>query len=121
MQNEGRKIMHLPELAVTCTCVRVPVMRSHSISLSVRFERKISVEEARAAIAAAAGCKLSDEIASGIYPMPLDTSDQDKVFVGRIRDDLTCSDGLALWCCGDQIRKGAATNAVQIAELLTQA
>ena len=118
MQNEGRKIMHLPELAVTCTCVRVPVMRSHSISISARFERKISVEEARAAIASAAGCKLSDDVANGVYPMPLDTSDQDKVFVGRIRDDLTCTDGLALWCCGDQIRKGAATNAVQIAELL---
>ena len=118
MQNEGRKIMHLPELKVSCTCVRVPVFRSHSISLTARFARKVSVEEARAAIAAAPGCRLSDDVANGIYPMPLDTSDQDTVFVGRIREDLTDERGLTLWCCGDQIRKGAATNAVQIAELL---
>ena len=118
MQNEGRKIMHLPELKVSCTCVRVPVFRSHSISLTARFARKVSVEEARAAIAAAPGCRLSDDVANGVYPMPLDTSDQDTVFVGRIREDLTDERGLTLWCCGDQIRKGAATNAVQIAELL---
>ena len=118
MQNEGRKIMHLPEMNVTCTCVRVPVFRSHSISLTARFARRISVEEARAAIAAAPGCRLCDDVANGIYPMPLETSDQDTVFVGRIREDLTDEKGLALWCCGDQIRKGAATNAVQIADLL---
>ena len=85
------------------------------ISLTVRFERKITVAEAREAIAAAPGCLLRDDVASGIYPMPLDTSDQDKVFVGRIREDLTDPCGLTLWCCGDQLRKGAATNAVQIA------
>ena len=118
MQNEGRKIMHLPELKVSCTCVRVPVMRSHSISVTLRTERKISVEEARAAIAAAPGCRLVDDLANRSYPMPLDTSDQDIVFVGRIRDDLTSEDGISLWCCGDQVRKGAATNAIQIAELL---
>jgi aspartate-semialdehyde dehydrogenase len=118
MQNEGRKIMHLPELNVTCTCVRVPVMRSHSISVSVETERKISVEEARAAIAAAPGCKLVDELNADQYPMPLVTSNQDIVHVGRIRDDLVFDNGLALWCAGDQIRKGAATNTVQIAELL---
>ena len=118
MQNEGRKIMHLPELKVSCTCVRVPVMRSHSISVTLRTERKISVEEARAAIAAAPGCRLVDDLANQSYPMPLDTSDQDIVFVGRIRDDLTDENGLSLWCCGDQVRKGAATNAIQIAELL---
>ena len=118
MQNEGRKIMHLPELKVTCTCVRVPVLRSHSISVTLRTERKISVEEARAAIAEAPGCKLCDDLENKVYPMPLDTSDQDIVFVGRIRDDLTDEKGLTLWCCGDQIRKGAATNAIQIAELL---
>ena len=118
MQNEGRKILHLPEMKVTCTCVRVPVMRSHSISVSVETERKISVEEARAAIAEAAGCRLVDELNADIYPMPLDTSDQDIVYVGRIRDDLVFENGLALWCAGDQIRKGAATNTVQIAELL---
>ena len=118
MQNEGRKILHLPEMKVTCTCVRVPVMRSHSISVSVETERKISVEEARAAIAAAPGCKLVDELNADIYPMPLVTSNQDIVHVGRIRDDLVFDNGLALWCAGDQIRKGAATNTVQIAELL---
>ena len=120
MQNEGRKILHLPELNVTCTCVRVPVLRSHSISVTLRTERKISVEEAREAIANAPGCKLVDDLANKSYPMPLDTSDQDIVFVGRIRDDLTCENGLSLWCCGDQIRKGAATNAIQIAELLVK-
>ena len=118
MQNEGRKILHLPELNVTCTCVRVPVLRSHSISVTLKTERKISVQEAREAIAKAPGCRLVDDLASKSYPMPLDTSDQDIVFVGRIRDDLTCENGLSLWCCGDQIRKGAATNAIQIAELL---
>ena len=118
MQNEGRKILHLPEMKVTCTCVRVPVLRSHSISLSVRTKEKITVEAAREAIAKAKGCKLVDDLANKQYPMPLDTSDQDLVYVGRIRDDLTDERALALWCAGDQIRKGAATNAVQIAELL---
>ena len=94
MQNEGRKILHLPGLRVTCTCVRVPVMRSHSISVTLRAERKISVEEAKAG--------------------------QDTVYVGRIRDDLTDERGLTLWCCGDQVRKGAASNAVQILKLLTE-
>ena len=118
MQNEGRKILHLPEMKVTCTCVRVPVLRSHSISLSVRTKEKISVAAAREAIAKAKGCKLVDDLANKQYPMPLDTSDQDLVYVGRIRDDLVDDRALALWCAGDQIRKGAATNAVQIAELL---
>lgn len=118
LQNEGRKIMHLPEMKVSCTCVRVPVVRSHSISVSLHFEKKISVEEARAAIAAAPGCRLVDDLDALQYPMPLDTSDQDLVFVGRIRPDLTDENGLCLWCCGDQVRKGAATNCIQIAELL---
>lgn len=118
LQNEGRKIMHLPEMKVSCTCVRVPVVRSHSISVSLHFERKISVEEARAAIAAAPGCRLVDDLDALQYPMPLDTSNQDLVFVGRIRPDLTDENGLCLWCCGDQVRKGAATNCIQIAELL---
>ena len=120
MQNEGRKIMHLPDLWVSCTCVRVPVVRSHSISVSLHFDRHISVEEARAAIAKAPGCRLVDDLAKKEYPMPLDTSDQDTVFVGRIRQDLTDDNGLCLWCCGDQVRKGAATNAIQIAELLVK-
>ena len=118
MQNEGRKIMHLPELKVSCTCVRVPVVRSHSVSIVVRTKEKISVERARQLIAAAPGCRLVDDLKNKQYPMPLDTSDQDTVFVGRIRDDLTSDNGLNIWCCGDQVRKGAATNAVQIAELL---
>lgn len=118
MQNEGRKIMHLPELKVSCTCVRVPVVRSHSISVSCHFDVPVTVEQAREVIAAAPGCALVDELWKGRYPMPLDTSDQDTVFVGRIRPDLTDENGLCLWCCGDQVRKGAATNAIQIAELL---
>ena len=118
MQNEGRKIMHLPDLRVSCTCVRVPVVRSHSVSLVVRTREKISVRRARELIAAAPGCRLVDDLASRRYPMPLDTSDQDTVFVGRIREDLTCDNGLNIWCCGDQVRKGAATNAVRIAQLL---
>ena len=118
MQNEGRKILHLPELKVSCTCVRVPVVRSHSVSIVVRTKEKISVEAAKEAIAKAKGCKLVDDLGAKRYPMPLETSDQDIVFVGRIRDDITDERGLNLWCCGDQVRKGAATNTVQIAELV---
>ncbi len=118
MQNEGRKILHLPELKVSCTCVRVPVVRSHSVSIVVRTKEKISVSAAREAIAKAQGCKLVDDLGAKRYPMPLETSDQDIVFVGRIRDDLTDERGLNLWCCGDQVRKGAATNAIQIAEVV---
>ena len=118
MQNEGRKIMHLPDLKVTCTCVRVPVVRSHSISVSCHFDVPVTVEQARQAIASAPGCRLMDDLQNKIYPMPLDTTDQDIVFVGRIRPDLTDDCGISLWCCGDQVRKGAATNCIQIAELL---
>jgi aspartate-semialdehyde dehydrogenase len=121
MQNEGRKIMHMPELRVNCTCVRVPVMRSHSESITVEFERPITPDEAREVLSAAPGVKVVDDPANLRYPMPLDTSDQDLVYVGRIRRDLSAPDGvnaLTFWCCGDQIRKGAATNAVQIAEHL---
>ena len=118
MQNEGRKILHLPDLRVTCTCVRVPVMRSHSISVTLRTERKISVEEAKAAIAAFPGAALMPAEADRDWPTPLDTSGQDTVYVGRIREDLTDYNGLSLWCCGDQVRKGAASNAVQILQRL---
>lgn len=120
MQNEGRKILHLPELNVTCTCVRVPVVRSHSISVTVVTEKPLTVEEVQNAIANEKGCKLYDDGANKIYPMPIVTSDQDLVFVGRVRKDLICDNGITLWCCGDQVRKGAATNAVQIAELFTK-
>ena len=117
---EGRKIMHLPELKVNCTCVRVPVVRSHSISVSMHFDVPVTVEQAREMISKAPGCKLVDDLAAKQYPMPLDTTDQDIVFVGRIRPDITDECGLTLWCCGDQVRKGAATNAIQIAELLIE-
>ena len=120
MQNEGRKIMHLPELKVSCTCVRVPVVRSHSISVSLHFDVPVTVEQVREVIAKAPGCKLVDDLANKQYPMPLETSGQDIVYVGRIRPDLTDDNGICLWCCGDQVRKGAATNAIQIAELLIQ-
>ena len=120
MQNEGRKIMHLPELKVSCTCVRVPVVRSHSISVSLHFDRHVTVEEVRQVLSGAPGVKLVDDLSKKMYPMPLDTSDQDLVFVGRIRPDLTDDNGICLWCCGDQVRKGAATNAIQIAELLVK-
>lgn len=117
MQNEGRKILHHPELNVTCTCVRVPVMRSHSESLTLFFDKEINVEKAKELLANADGVKLVDDPKNKQYPMPLDTSDQDLVYVGRIRKDLTQNNNksLTLWCCGDQVRKGAATNAVQIA------
>ena len=120
MQNEGRKIMHLPDLKVSCTCVRVPVVRSHSISVSCHFDVPVTVEQVREVIAKAPGVKLVDDLANKRYPMPLETSDQDIVFVGRIRPDLTDENGICLWCCGDQVRKGAATNAIQIAELLVK-
>ena len=115
---EGRKIMHLPELNVSCTCVRVPVMRSHSISVKLHFDCPVSVEQAREILKDAPGVKLVDDLNAKQYPMPLDTTGQDLVFVGRIRPDITDENGLCLWCCGDQVRKGAATNCIQIAELL---
>lgn len=121
MQNEGRKIMHLPQVRVNCTCVRVPIMRSHSESITLEFENPLSPDEAREILSTAPGVKVVDDLANLRYPMPLDTSDQDLVFVGRIRRDLSAADGvngLTFFCCGDQIRKGAATNAVQIAEHL---
>ena len=120
MQNEGRKIMHLPELKVSCTCVRVPVIRSHSISVSLHFDVPVTVEQVREVLAKAPGVKLVDDLKNKQYPMPLETSGQDLVFVGRIRPDLTDDNGICLWCCGDQVRKGAALNAIQIAELLVK-
>ena len=115
--NEGRKILHNDTMKVSCTCIRVPVLRSHSISMNILFEDKINVEQAREALKNAPGVALLDDAANEEYPTPLLTTDQDLVYVGRLRED-PINGGLALWCCGDQIRKGAATNAVQIAELL---
>lgn len=110
MRNEGRKILHNPEMKVTCTCVRVPVFRSHSISVSVECEQPVSAEAAAEAISQFEG----DVYLKDGYPMPRDTSGQDKVYVGRLRPDMVFDGGLSLFCCGDQIRKGAAANAVQI-------
>ncbi len=120
LQNEGRKIMHLPELKVSCTCVRVPVERSHAISANVITEERLDLDDVRKAIAEAPGVKLYDDGDNHVYPMPIVTSNQDIVYVGRIRRDLANENGINLWCCGDQVRKGAATNAVQIAELLIE-
>ena len=120
MQNEGRRILHSPALKVNCTCVRVPVMRSHSIAVTLHTKDKVSVEAAKAAVAAFPGVRLIEDYQGRCYPTPLDTTDQDLVWVGRIREDLTDENGLTLWCCGDQIRKGAASNAVQILRLLAE-
>ena len=114
MQNEGRRILHNPDLRVNCTCVRVPVIRSHSIAMTLRTAEKVSIEDAKAAVAAFPGVKLIENYEGRCYPTPLDTTDQDLVWVGRIRQDLVDDNGITLWCCGDQIRKGAAANAVQI-------
>lgn len=118
MLNEGRKILGLPELRVTCTCVRVPVMRSHSVSVTATFQKPVSVAAAREAFAGYPGVRLVDDPANGHYPMPLDTTGKDDCLVGRIRLDNVLENSLALWVVGDQVRKGAALNAVQIAELL---
>ncbi len=118
MLNEGRKILGLDGLEVTCTCVRVPVFRAHSISISAEFERPVSVEEAREAIAGFEAAELVDDPEQGRYPMPLEYSEVVPCGVGRIRRDRVFDNGLALWVTGDQIWKGAALNAVQIAELL---
>ena len=119
MQNEGRRILHLPSLKVNCTCVRVPVLRSHSISVTLRTVRKITVSEAKSAISGFPGCRLFDEYDPLPFPTPLDSSRQDTVLVGRVRQDVTDDRGLTLWCCGDQLRKGAAANAVQIMRMLS--
>jgi aspartate-semialdehyde dehydrogenase len=120
MLNEGRKIMGLDALRVTCTCVRVPIFRAHSISISAEFEKPVSVAAARAAIEAFGGSELVDSPQDLQYPMPLDYSEVVPCGVGRIRKDTVFENGLALWVTGDQLWKGAALNAIQIAELLHQ-
>lgn len=117
MYHETRKIMH-SDIVVSATCVRVPVMRAHSESIWVETERPISPEEARDAFASAPGVVLQDAPGDKVYPMPLFAAGRNPVYVGRIRRDLTSPNGLTFWCVGDQIRKGAALNAVQIAEWL---
>lgn len=118
MFNETKKIMHAPQLDVSAMCVRVPVMRAHSEALWVETERPISPEEAREAFGKAEGLIVIDNPAAKEYPMPLPTAGKDPVFVGRIRRDLTNPNGLTFWIVGDQIKKGAALNAVQIAQYL---
>ena len=118
MENEGKKILHNDDLRVTCTCVRVPVLRSHCISVSLKCERALSVTEVREALSKEDGVILYDDVLDNKYPMPLVTSDQDKVYVGRIREDRVLDGGISLFCSGDQIRKGAASNAVQIIKCL---
>ena len=118
MENEGKKILHNDDLRVTCTCVRVPVLRSHCISVSLKCERALSVTEVREALSKEDGVILYDDVLDNKYPMPLVTSDQDKVYVGRIREDRVLEGGISLFCSGDQIRKGAASNAVQIIKCL---
>lgn len=120
MLNESRKILSLPDLKVTCTCVRVPVYRSHSISAIAQFERPVSVEEARKAYDGMPGIAIKDDPATSTWPTPLDTTCQDTCLVGRIRKDLAIDNALNLWAVGDQVLKGAALNAVQIAELLVK-
>jgi len=118
MVNETRKILHEPDLKIAATTVRVPVFRSHSEAINVETEKELSPEEAREAFRRQPGIVVIDDPAGQAYPMPLDCSNRDEVFVGRIRQDLSAARGLVFWVVADQLRKGAATNAVQIAELL---
>ena len=120
MLNETRKIMNLPGLRLSATCVRVPVLRAHSEAVNIEFEEPFPVAEARALLAAAPGVELLENFETNRFPMPTDVTGRDPVAVGRIRQDLSDPNALELWLCGDQIRKGAALNAVQIAELLLQ-
>ena len=118
MQDETRKIMHLPELRVSATCVRVPIYRAHSVAVTAEFERPVSVERAREVLSKAPGLELVDEPHAHHYPMPLTVAGKDNCQVGRVRLDCALENGLSFWVSGDQLLKGAALNAVQIAELL---
>jgi aspartate-semialdehyde dehydrogenase len=118
MVNETRKIMDLPDLRFSATCVRVPVLRAHSEAVNIEFNEPFPVEEARQLLEQAAGVELIEDLESNRFPMPTDVTGRDPVAVGRIRQDISDPNALELWLCGDQIRKGAALNAIQIAELL---
>ena len=118
MENEGKKILHNDDLRVTCTCVRVPVLRSHCISVSLKCEKDLTVDEVKDVLSKQDGVVLYDDPSDNKYPMPLLTSNQDKVYVGRIRKDRVLEGGISLFCSGDQIRKGAASNAVAIIKCL---
>ena len=118
MVNETRKILHVPNLKISSTCVRVPVLRAHSESINIEFENKVNPLEAREKLQKSAGIEIIEEYENNRFPMPDDVIGRDKVAVGRVRTDISHPNGLELWLCGDQLRKGAALNAVQIAELL---
>lgn len=118
MENEGRKIMHHPTFRASVTCVRVPVFRAHSVAISAEFEKPITLESARAVLAKAPGLDIVDDPAQKLYPLPLHVAGRDNCQVGRLRLDCALDNGLAFWVVGDQLLKGAALNAVQIAELL---
>jgi len=120
MVNETRKIFGVPDLQITPTCIRVPVMRAHSEAINLEFEQPFSVDQAREILSHASGVNLVEDWSANYFPMPIDASGKDNVLVGRIRQDISHPCGLELWLCGDQIRKGAALNAIQIAELLVQ-
>ena len=120
MVNETRKIMGVPELRLSATCVRVPVLRAHSEAVNIEFHEPFPVEEARELLAVAPGVELLENFETNRFPMPTDVTGRDPVAVGRIRQDLSDPHALELWLCGDQIRKGAALNAIQIAELLLE-
>jgi aspartate-semialdehyde dehydrogenase len=117
---ESRKMLHLPDLMVSCTCVRVPVMRAHSEALNLEFEKNITPAEAREILVNSPGVTVVDDPSNNVYPMPIDATGQDNILVGRIRQDISRNDkrGLDIFVSGDQVLKGAALNAVQIAELL---
>jgi len=118
MQNEGRRIMHHPTFKASVTCVRVPVYRAHSVAVSAEFERPVSLKDAREVLSQAPGLEVVDEPAKARYPLPLYVAEQDDCQVGRLRLDCALDNGLAFWVAGDQLLKGAALNAVQIAELI---
>jgi len=118
MLNESRKILGDDAIKVTCTCVRVPVYRSHSVSITAQFDKEVNVDAARAAFAGYPGVQIVDNPDEALYPVPLDSTNKDDCLVGRIRKDKVLDNALALWVVGDQVRKGAALNAVQIAEIL---
>lgn len=118
MENEGRKIMHHPGFRASVTCVRVPVFRAHSVAVSAEFEKPLTVEAARDVLSRAPGLEITDDPAHKKYPVPLDIAGRDNCAVGRIRKDCAMDNGLCFWVVGDQLLKGAALNAVQIAECL---
>ena len=118
MVNETRKILGVPELLLTATCVRVPVLRAHSEAVNIEFTKPFPIKEAYEILESAPGVEILEDLGKNRFPMPQDVTGRDPVSVGRIRQDISNPNALELWLCGDQIRKGAALNAVQIAELL---